>query len=91
MRNTVFHTQKQLGLAWHSVPFGFISRTLASRAVLGEEPVSCGTSHLNQVNNWFYTVAPCRTNQKLLVTARHGTARHGTARHGTARYGTARL
>ena len=82
MRNTEFHTQKQLGSAWQSAAFGFISRTLASRAVLDEEPVSCGTTQSKQVKNWFYTVAPCRTNQELLGTAR---ARHG---HDT---GTARL
>ena len=90
MRNTVFHTQKQLGSAWHGAAFGFLSRTQASRAVLGEEPVSCGTTQSNQVKNWFYTVAPCRTNQKLFGTVRYGTARHLTARHGTARHGTAR-
>ena len=47
----------------------------------------------NQVKNWFYTVAPCRTNQKLLCTTRylqHGAARHGTARHGTVQHGAAR-
>ena len=72
MRNTVFHTQKQLGLAWYGVAFGFISRTLAIHAVLGEELVSCGTTQSNQVKNWFYTVAPCRSNQNLLGSVRHG-------------------
>ena len=53
----------------------FYSRTLASRVVLGEKSVSCGMTQSNQVKNWFYTwfytVTPCRTNQKLLGTTRH--------------------
>ena len=72
MRYTVFHTQKQQGSAWHSAAFGFISRTLTSRAVLDEEPVLSGTNQSNQVEHWFYIFAPCLTNQELLVTAWHG-------------------
>ena len=67
-----FTLKKQLGLAWYGVAFRFISRTLAVHAVLGEELVSCGTTQSNQVKNWFYTVAPCRSNQNLLGSVRHG-------------------
>ena len=63
---------KQQGSAWHGTAFGFISRTLTSRAVLDEEPVLSGTNQLNQVEHWFYMVTPCLTNQELLVTAWHG-------------------
>ena len=44
MRNAVFHTQKQPGSAWHVVAFGFISGTLGTRAILGEEIVLCDRS-----------------------------------------------
>ena len=87
----------QIGSAWHGAAFGFIRRTLASRAVVvGKDPVSCGMTQTSQKENWFCTVAQRRTNYKLLkgtaryVTVRHGTVWHGTARYGTVRHGTAR-
>ena len=98
MRYTVFHPPKQLVPAWHGAAFGFINRNLASRAVLGEEPVSCGTTQSNQVKIGFIQSRRAQPTRAYLVrhgtkrheTARHGTERHETAQNGTKRHGTAR-
>ena len=84
MRNTVFHTQKQLGSARHGAALGFISRNLAclvwyDSVERSEKLVLYGRAVPNQPEITWYDAAE------------HGTKGHRTAQNGTERHRTARL